>query len=162
MGIQGHMYKDLGDDIPAPATKALKIVNSSGVPLAYFDANGNLYLRGKAFIGAQPDTDGVYTVDPSKPEQGNNYHAIQDAIDAVPDHSVIVVVPGAYGRITFPEDRNLVVRSTDPTDWDVVHATIIQGSWSDHVVTFHGNETSDSAIMGFTITAGYASNGGLC
>jgi len=89
-----------------------------------------------------------------------DYATIQAAIDAATNGDEIVVSPGThYENVNF-NGKNIILRSTDPTDPVVVGGTIIDGNEASSVVSFSGAESSGCVLSGFTITNGYASNGG--
>ncbi|MHC4477338.1 MAG: right-handed parallel beta-helix repeat-containing protein [Planctomycetota bacterium] len=99
----------------------------------------------------------------------DTYHrTIQDAIDAAFDGDEIVVHRGIYtsyrNRDLNFDGKAITVRSTDPNAPDVIAATVIncRGSEADphRGFSFHLGETADSVASGFTITNGYASEGG--
>ncbi|MBI4556963.1 MAG: S8 family serine peptidase, partial [Candidatus Hydrogenedentes bacterium] len=139
---------------------------------AYIDAAGNMYVKGRIFIGSNPDEAGVYTVNAPAGKEGiinfaySGGNGIQNAINSanVPDHSIIVVYPGTYNLITFPSypAKNLVVRSTDPYSATTVAATVIEGPYEEGyaVVNLGGGESEDCSVMGFTVRGGRADNGG--
>jgi hypothetical protein len=93
------------------------------------------------------------------------YLHIQDAINAVLDASdTIVVYPGTYKEglycamykytpIPVPgPGGNCTIQSVDPTNWDVVAATVIQGTKSSVPVFF--NYGALTKFRGFTVTGG--------
>jgi len=93
------------------------------------------------------------------------YGAIQAAINAASNGDEVIVSPGTYPEaITFVGSgltADFTLRSTDPQDPSVVAATVINATgWNTSVVTFSGSETSSVKLSGFTITGGYADNGG--
>ncbi len=111
----------------------------------------------------------VIHVDPSGT---GDYSTIQVAIDAAEPNDVIVLQPGVYqglgNRDLDPNGQPLTICGTDPDNWDVVMATVIdpQGTNEDHHrgFHFHSNETNLAIVEGITIRNGYAEYGGgvLC
>ena len=89
-----------------------------------------------------------------------DYSTIQAAIDASVDGDEIIVSPGGYIENINFGGKNIVLRSTDPTDPDVVANTGITTLLNGSVVTFAGTETSDCVLSGFLLQLGRAPNGG--
>jgi hypothetical protein len=87
---------------------------------------------------------------------------IQAAINATTHGDTIVVYPGTYSENIHFGDKNVVLRSTNPTSPSVVARTIIDGHQAGSVVTFSGGEgrTAPCILSGFTIINGRADNGG--
>lgn len=125
-----------------------------------------------------PEGDGVTNIveywqgwDPTAPSpkvvcnltRGTTYPAIQPALNDARDGEELVVYPGTYiENITFP-NRNVVLRSSDPTDADVVASTVIDGNGAGSAVTFSGMENESCVLSGFTIRNGKARyGGGVC
>ncbi|MBA7476468.1 hypothetical protein ES707_11854 [subsurface metagenome] len=96
---------------------------------------------------------GIFTVP-------DDYVSIQEAINAVIDGDEIIVSPGAYYENINFNGKNIILRSTHPTDSGVVESTIINGNRAGSVVTFSGTENETCVLSGFTITRGYTLNGG--
>lgn len=92
-----------------------------------------------------------------------DYATIQGAISAAIDRDEIIVSPGTHFENISFGGKNIILRSTDPTSQTVVAATIIDGNHTGSVVTFSGSELTTCVLSGFTITSGYApQGGGIC
>lgn len=85
---------------------------------------------------------------------GHDYWTIQAAIDAATTGDTVSVHPGVYVENIRLKGRNIILRSTDPTDTATVAVTIIDGNSSGPVVTFAGTESSSCVLSGFTIRNG--------
>ena len=86
--------------------------------------------------------------------QGRRYMTIQGAIDEANDDDTVVVLEGTYyGTVDF-NGVACTLTSTDPNDWDVVEATIIDANGASYGVYFHNSEDANSLLTGFTITNG--------
>jgi hypothetical protein len=75
----------------------------------------------------------------------------------------VVVMPGVYNeRVIIPTGqaaRNFTLRSFDPTDPSVVAATVIDAGWTGGpVLAYHGDNTADMVVSGFTLRRGYSAN----
>ena len=91
----------------------------------------------------------VITVSPDGPTT-----SIQSAVEAADSGDEIIVEPGHYfENIVITQD--LILRSSDPLDWDVVAKTIIDANHDDTVVMIAPDITSQTLLSGFTITGGY-------
>ncbi len=89
-----------------------------------------------------------------------DYLTTQSAIDASSNGDEIIVSPGTYKENINFKGKNIILRSTDPSNPAVVASTIIDGNKAGPVVTFSGSERPTCVLSGFTITNGYAENGG--
>ncbi|MFA5252162.1 MAG: right-handed parallel beta-helix repeat-containing protein, partial [Phycisphaerae bacterium] len=56
-----------------------------------------------------------------------------------------------YGGINF-SGKAITLQSTDPNDWDVVAATVIDGNGATNGVLFNSGEGSGSVLTGLTVT----------
>ncbi|MBX7259578.1 MAG: S8 family serine peptidase [Candidatus Hydrogenedentes bacterium] len=164
---------------PSATNREFIIKKADGTVAAFIDPNGNMHLKGsttspngirdRVFAGAKPDREGVYTVNAPAGAEGivnfpfNGGLGIRDAITAVPNHSVVKVYPGYYCSIDLGS-KNLAITSSDPNDRAVVESTIISGWKMGPAVRMSAAQGPASAIIGFTITAGWGvpSGGGIC
>lgn len=88
------------------------------------------------------------------------FSTIQEAINVSTIGDIVEVGPGTYtGPIQF-NGWNVVVRSTAPNDPQVVAQTVLQAGPNERAVVFHGLETADSALLGFTIKGDGSTNSG--
>jgi putative surface-exposed virulence protein len=83
-----------------------------------------------------------------------DHTTIQAAIDIATDGDEIIVSPDTYYENINLGGKNIILRSTEPTNPAVVASTIIDGSTSGSVVTFSGTELTTCVLSGFTITHG--------
>ena len=89
-----------------------------------------------------------------------DFDNIQDAIDAASDGDEIIVMPGTYtstqdGHVVNMLGKAVTLRSSDPSDSDVVAATIIDGKNTRRGRACFNEETSKTIISSFTITNGF-------
>jgi len=89
-------------------------------------------------------------------DTGTEYMSVQEAIDDANDGEELVVHPATYYETINFGGKAITLRSTDPNDWYVVAATVIDGNGAEHVVEFSSSEDADSILKGFTITGGDA------
>jgi len=83
---------------------------------------------------------------------GATYTTIQTAIDASLTGDTLIVCPWTYYENIIFDNKNITLRSTDPSNPSTVAATIIRGTISDSVVKFTGGDAS--TLEGFKITNG--------
>jgi hypothetical protein len=88
-----------------------------------------------------------------------DYPTIQAAINAATDGDEIIVSPNTYYENINFSGKNIILRSTDPTNPNVVVNTIIDGNNAGSVVSFSGTENDTCVFSGFTIKRGNAQNG---
>jgi len=92
---------------------------------------------------------------------GTAFATIQKGVDEAKSGDTVIVAPGIYiGEGNRDIDfycKAIVLRSTNPSDPNVVAGTIIdcEGTY-DSAFNFHSNEGPNSVLTGFTITNGYA------
>jgi parallel beta-helix repeat protein len=93
------------------------------------------------------------------PDNGFEYETIQEAINAGQSGDTFIVNPGIYMENIVFDNKDITVRSSDPSNPDILAGTIIDGGGSGSVVRFAGGDTS--TLEGFTIRNGNTiSNGG--
>lgn len=87
---------------------------------------------------------------------------IQAAIDVSADGDTILVQPGMYVENIDYCGKRITIGSLYLTTQDTsyVSQTIINGNQNESVVTFTLGENSEAILTGFTLTEGYAMNGG--
>ncbi len=81
------------------------------------------------------------------------YTSIKDAIDDANNGDEIVIYPGTYEPIlpAFFYGKEIIVRSTDPNDWNVVAATVIDGSTAGTLFVFTDQEDANTVLSGLTL-----------
>ena len=104
----------------------------------------------------------TWTVDDDGMADFNN---IQAAVDAAIDGDEIIVMPGTYtstqdGHVVNMLGKAVTLRSSDPSDPDVVATTIIDGENQRRGIVCFNGETEMTLVKGLTITNGYESDDG--
>ena len=82
------------------------------------------------------------------------FATIQKGMDTAAEGDTVVVGPGTYLEGIRFKGKNLVLRSTDPSDTNVVTQTVIHGNGAQVVVQFDGSESAACRLEGFTLTRG--------
>ncbi len=83
----------------------------------------------------------------------NQYTTIQAAINDANSTDDILVIGGRYFENINFSGKSIKLHSANPTSWDCVDNTIIDGNQMDNaVVTFAGTEDANCVLAGFTIT----------
>ncbi|MDP2897091.1 MAG: DUF5011 domain-containing protein [bacterium] len=130
-----------------------------------------LTLAGIVFITSvyQGGWGATWYVNGSAPEFGDGsspekpLETIQEGIDGASDGDTVIVAEGTYVENVQFKGKNIVLRSTDPSDPTVVENTTIDGGDAGPVVTFAGTEDETCTLSGFTIRNGNAEIGaGIC
>jgi len=101
----------------------------------------------------------VIYVDADGPADFNNIQAAIEDSDVV-HGDTIVVYPGTYTENISFNGKNIILKSTEPTNPHIVANTIIDGNRLGSTVTFLGSEASSCLLSGFTITGGESSSAG--
>ncbi len=76
------------------------------------------------------------------------FATIQKGIDATSNGDIVEVNQGTYYESINFNGKNITVISTDPNDWSVVEATVINGNGATNTVLAH------ASLSGFTVTGG--------
>lgn len=84
-----------------------------------------------------------------------DYPSIVSAVSSASNGGEIIVAPGFYKEnIVIGHTKNIIIRSTDPSDTKVVQNTIIDGNGNGSVISFSNTPTENCAIIGLTIQNG--------
>jgi predicted outer membrane repeat protein len=92
------------------------------------------------------------------------YATIQSAVDASESSDTVIVATGTYSgsgnrNINF-NGKSITVRSTDPTDPQIINNTVIDCEGQGRGFVFYTAESAGATIAGLTVTNGYAFLGG--
>ncbi|HSW36211.1 MAG TPA: right-handed parallel beta-helix repeat-containing protein, partial [Candidatus Limnocylindrales bacterium] len=87
----------------------------------------------------------------------DDFPTIQAAIDAAVDGDELVVQLGVYRETIDFNGKNIILRSTNPDDPNVVAQTIINADGNGAVVSFRSGENEGAVLSGFTIMRGSGS-----
>ena len=164
-------YNDIPDDCDIIEGNS-EDVNEDGIPDECQDCNNNGVLDPEDIAnGTSEDVDGngipdectvTWLVDDDAPADFDN---IQAAIDAIGGPSLIeiIVMPGTYtssqaGHVVNMLGKAVTLRSMDPSDPEVVAATIIDGESNRRGIACASGESYETIIDGFTIMNGQSVN----
>jgi parallel beta-helix repeat protein len=103
-----------------------------------------------------------YRFTPDGPNDINvpgDYNSIQEAIDRSWDGGTVRVSTGTYYETINFKGKSITVTSTDPCDWDIVAATIIDANGAQYGVLLNSGEDANSELKGFTVKGATAVNG---
>jgi hypothetical protein len=92
------------------------------------------------------------------PDNGFEYEKIQEAINAGQTGDTFIVNPGIFMEKIVFDGKDIIFRSSDPSNPDIVAGTIIDGGKSGSVVRFIGGDTS--TLESFTIRNGNTGSDG--
>lgn len=87
-----------------------------------------------------------------------DYQTISQAIEASEDGDIIIVSPGVYNENINFSGKNITLKSTNPTDQEIVESTVINGTGTGPVIRIDSGERA--TLNGFTITGGDYDHGG--
>ncbi len=90
----------------------------------------------------------------------SNVRTIQAALCLAGNGDELVVSPGIYHENLHFCGPDMVLRSTNPENPDMVASTVIDGNEQGPVVWFTGDESDACVLRGFTIRNGKTTNGG--
>jgi len=91
---------------------------------------------------------------------GTAFQKIQEGIDAASHGDTVIVAEGIYEQNIEFKGKNIVLRSSDPTNPTVVENTVIDGNQAGPVITFAGTEDETCVLAGFTVRNGNGESGG--
>jgi hypothetical protein len=100
--------------------------------------------------GDQADESKIYSVP-------GDYESIQEAIDQLSDGAEIVIAEGVYYENINFNGKNIVLRSSDPDNPDIVEKTVIDGGGKGPTVIFNNGENDSAVLRGLLITGGIGS-----
>jgi len=110
-------------------------------------------VRGNVlYVNGACGDDGWSGLDPNCAAPDGPKATIQAAINAAGVDDTIIVAPYRYYENINFNGQQIVLRSTNPLDPNVVAATVIDGSYPG--VTFGGDETPETVLTGFTVRGG--------
>ena len=114
-------------------------------------------------LGCLPIAGSAATFHVAPVPQGDNAHpgtqaqpfaSIQKGVDTAAESDTVIVGPGTYLENVRFRGRDIVLRSREPLDTNVVSQTVIHGNGAWIAVQFEGSESPGCCLEGFTITRG--------
>jgi len=115
------------------------------------DTDGDDLLDG---IEVLRGTDPLVTTPPGILHVPADFGTIQAALFLCGDGDQVVVAPGTYLENIILYGPDVILRSSDPEDPDVVASTILDGRGLGPVVSFSGSEAEACVLAGLTIQNG--------
>ncbi|MHC5060952.1 MAG: sulfatase-like hydrolase/transferase [Planctomycetota bacterium] len=91
---------------------------------------------------------------------GNVFRNIQAAINKARNGETVVVWPGVHLEALSLAGKNIILRSLNPNDPQIVNNTVLHANARGSTVTFAPSNNAKCVLSGFTITGGRAENGG--
>ncbi len=85
---------------------------------------------------------------------------VQGALCLAVNGDEIVVAPGIYPENIRFCGTEIILRSSEPENSDIVASTVLDGDRAGPVVSFAGNESQECVLSGFTVRNGEAAYGG--
>ncbi len=90
-----------------------------------------------------------------------DFDTIQSAVDAATDGDEIIIMQGTYtseqdGHVVNTLGKTITLRSNDPSNPDIVAATIIDGEGERRGIACFNGETNYTRFRGITISNGYS------
>ncbi len=153
LGSDPHRVMDFTvvSDTPAAPTEVITELPSEETwwTIRVYDQYGSTIYADPKFINAS-----ILSLPVENLSIGKKYGYLQNAINEAYSGDQIIVRPGIYKENINFIGKNLVLRSIDPNDPDIVATTIIQGNTQDPVVTLTTGEGSECTFAGFTIRGG--------
>jgi len=108
-----------------------------------------LTILGLCFVLAGICHAQIITVDDDAPA---DFNSIQTAIDSASDGDIVIVQPGLYDEDINFLGKNITLTSTNPTNPNVVAATIIgDDDPNEATITFRGTEDETCTFSGFNV-----------
>lgn len=115
------------------------------------DSDGDGLLDG---IEVLRGTDPTLTDSPSGISIPSDYRSIQQGLFLAFSDEPVIVSPGTYYENINFQGKDVVLRSRDSFDSNIVANTVIDANGIGNVITFHGNENLTCIVSGLTITNG--------
>jgi len=123
-----------------------------------------VFLLGSLLPGvnaAEWYVDGLVSASGSGESWETAFQTIQEGIGAASSGDAVIVAQGVYVENVYVDGKNIILRSTDPLDPDVVESTIIDGNEFIAAVSLSGTEDETCVVSGFTIRNGSGAGAGI-
>ncbi len=153
---------DSDDDGMTDGWEVTNGLNPTDANDADSDLDGDNYSNGTEFAHGSDPNDPNSLSGPNTIVVPADVSTIQLAIDWSIDGDVIMVLEGIYSESIDFNGKAITLTGTDPNDWLVVEATIIDANDANQVMLFESFEDVNSVLTGLTLTGGqygiYCSN----